>query len=247
TCGCLGSGTSRACRAVTPGDACALFDTDTDSKVNFAVCGTIAGNPALQAAGSPRVYTCGDGKVDRCTSTYTQVTPINTACATNTTASDPFHNGQKDTQATCHIDLNDVGGAGTASLVNTCSYPSQQPTSDPSDCVLVPRDAFLKIAKIASPNQGAFPFRLGLTTEAEPRVAFTANGTSESSFIAIRSDKPYKLKEDVPANWAIDTPAPSCSGASGTGSSNGTFSGDTITGIDASPDNQITCTFATSS
>src|SRR6478672_1195607 len=76
------------------GDACALFDTNTNSKVNFAICVTIQGNPATQASTSPRVYTCGDGKVDRCTSTYAQVATINSACATNTDASDPFHSGQ---------------------------------------------------------------------------------------------------------------------------------------------------------
>ncbi len=224
------------------GDGCALFDTDADSKVNFAICVTIQGNPAVQAPTSPRVYTCGDGKVDRCTSTYVQVSPINSACGTNTSASDPFHSGQSDTQAICHIDLADVGGAGTTNLVNTCSYPSQQPTSAPSDCVLIPRDAFLKITKVASPDSGSFPFRLGLTTETTPAVVFTAAGSQSSSFIAIRSDVKYKLKEDVPANWAISG-TPSCTGASGTGSSNGTFSVDTITNIDASADNEITCTF----
>jgi hypothetical protein len=221
------------------GDACALFDTNQNSKVNFAICVTIQGNPAVQAPVSPRVYTCGDGKVDRCTSTYTQVTPINSACNTNTNATDPFHSGKKDTQAICHIDLADVGGFGTANLINTCSYPSQQPTSDPSDCVLIPRDAFLRITKNASPNSGSFPFRLGLTTDTAPPVVFTASGTQTSSYIAIRSDVAYKLKEDVPTNWAIDG-TPSCTGAS---SSNGTFSGDTITGIHAASDNTITCTF----
>ena len=219
------------------GDACALFDTDTDSKVNFAICVTIQGNPAVQAPVSPRVYTCGDGKVDRCTSTYTQVTPINSACGTNTNATDPFHSGQKDTQAICHIDLSDVGGAASANLVNTCSYPSQQPTSDPSDCVLIPRDAFLRIAKTASPNSGSFPFNLDGT------LAFTASGTQTSSFIAIRSDITHSVREVVPSTWQISG-TPSCTGASGSGSSNGSFSGDTIAGIDASPDNQITCSFS---
>ena len=226
------------------GDACALFDTDADSKVNFAVCVTIAGNPAVQAATSPRVYTCGDGKVDRCTSTYTQISPINSACLTRTSGtntSDPFHSGQTDTVAVCHIDLADVGGAGTTQLINTCSYPSQQPTSAPSDCVLIPRDAFLRIAKSASPNSGSFPFRLGLNTDAAPPVVFTASGTQTSDYIAIRSDVAYKVKEDIPANWTLSSA--SCSGTSGTGSSPGTLSGDTISGIDASPDNLITCTF----
>ena len=229
------------------GDACALFDTNTNSKVNFAVCVTIEGNPAVQAASSPRVYTCGDGKVDRCTSTYTQVTPISTACSVNQAGvsnTDPFHSGQTDTTAVCHVALSDVGGAGTANLVNTCSYPSQQPTSDPSDCVLIPRDAFIRITKVATPNSGTFPFQLdGATTG----ILFpttsnnVATGSETSNYIAIRSDNTHSVKELVPSGW--DLTSASCSGASGSGSSNGTFSVDTISGIDASPDNQITCTF----
>jgi hypothetical protein len=226
------------------GDACSLFDTNMDSKVNFAVCVTIGGKPANQLVGSPRVYTCGDGKVDRCTSTYAEVpaADVNTACGTDLNADDPFHAGEKDTRAICHIDLDDVGGVGTASLVNTCSYPSQQPTSAPSDCVLVPRDAFLKITKVADPSDaGSFPFRLGLTTDATIPVVFTAAGSQSSDFIAIRSDRAYKLKEDTPTGW--DLLSASCTGATGTGSSNGTKTGDTISGIDASPDNQVICTY----
>ena len=223
------------------GDACALFDTDTDSKVNFAICVTIGGNPAVQAAASPRVYTCGDGKVDRCTSTNTQVTPINSACGTNTNATDPFHAGQKDTEAICHVDFADVGGSGTANLVNTCSYPSQQPTSDPSDCVLIPRDAFIRIAKTASPNSGSFPFNLDGT------LAFTAAGTQTSSYIAITSgtSHPHSVQELLPTGWTISG-TPSCTGQSGSGSSAGTYSGTThtISGIIANGDNQITCSFS---
>jgi uncharacterized surface anchored protein len=227
------------------GDACSLFTTDADTKINFAVCVTIGGNPAAQlTANSPRVFSCGNGKVDRCTSTSTQITPINTACATNVNATDPFHAGQKDTQAVCHIDLADVGGAGAAKLVNTCSYPSQQPTSDPSDCVLIPRDAFVTIVKVANPNAGSFPFRLGADAASANPVVFTASGSQTSTPIPIRSGVNVNLKEDVPLNWAVDG-TPSCTGATGAGTSNGTGTagGDTIAAIKAASDNVITCTY----
>lgn len=222
------------------GDACALFDTDTDARVNFAICVTIQGNPAVQAPASPRVYTCGDGKVDRCTSTYAQVASINSACSTDNQASDPWHSGQKDTQATCHVDLADVGGATSANLVNTCSYPSQQPTSDPSDCVLIPRDAFIRIAKTASPNTGSFDFNLDGTK------VFTAAGSQTSGYFAITSGTPsHSVQELLPTGWSISG-TPSCTGQSGTGSNPGTYSSSThtISGIIASSDNQITCSFS---
>ena len=63
------------------GDACALFDSDGDGNINFAVCGQIHNenaNPNLvtQTTGggglvsnpnSPYVFSCGDSKNDRCT------------------------------------------------------------------------------------------------------------------------------------------------------------------------------------
>jgi hypothetical protein len=227
------------------GDACALFDSDVPAnlKVDFIVCATIEGPNATQQAGSPRAYRCGDDKVDRCGSPVTPIAaPIGSACSTDATktGSDPFHSGEKDTIAVCHVDLADfkVGGVAvpSAAHVNTCSYPSG-PGSAPADCVLLPRDAFLQIKKIATPNTGSFPFKLNGTT------VFTAAGTQDSPPIPIPSGVAQTVKEDVPLGWAIDTPAPSCAGAVGSGTSNGSFSVDTISGIKAASDNQIVCTF----
>jgi hypothetical protein len=218
------------------GDGCALFDTDGDSKVNFAICVTIAGNPAAKQAVS--IYTCGDAKVDRCTSTAALLAgPYASACTVATNASDPFHSGQFDTQATCHIALSEVG-ATAALLVNTCSYPSTQPNSDPSDCVLIPRDAFIVISKTADPNSGSFEFKVDGTS------AFTATGTQTSAQIAVAS-KPasHSVQEVVPSGWSIDG-TPSCTGASGAGSSNGSYANATISGIIANSDNVITCSFS---
>ena len=41
-----------------------------------------------------------------------------------------------DTVVACCIDLADFPTASSAALVDVCSYPSQQPNSDPSDCVV---------------------------------------------------------------------------------------------------------------
>ena len=223
------------------GDACAMFDSDADGKVNFVLCDSVEKTPAVQKADSPKVYSCGDGKVDRCGSPVTPVTPINSACMTAIPAnSDPFHGGQTDTVATCRVDLTDFKVNGvpvtTLNLTNTCSFPSG-PGSDPGDCVLIPRDAFIQIKKIATPNSGSFPFKLNGT------LVFTAAGTQDSPPIPIPSGVAQTVKEDVPTGWALDTPAPSCTGASGSGASNGTPSGDTITGIKAGSDQVVVCTF----
>ena len=228
------------------GDACALFDTDADSKVNSALCVTIAGDPADNT--NTRVYTCGDAKVDRCTSTAALVPNTHSVCDVSQPASsDPFHSGQRDTVAVCHVYLLDLSVAGSAAtLINTCSYPSEQPNSDPSDCVLIPRDAFIQIVKNATPDTaGSFPFKVdGATTG----IVFptsgnnTATGDESSNTIAIKSGTPsHSVQELVPTGW--DLTSASCTGASGTGTSNGSLTGDTISGIIAASDNTVICTF----
>ena len=121
------------------GDACALFETNTNGDANAALCVTIGGKPATWQ--STRVYTCGDTKNDRCTSTYTEVSPIGSKCQVDNAATAQFSPGPNasDSQATCKVDLTDFGsGTTAASMINTCSYPSREPTSAPSDCVLIP-------------------------------------------------------------------------------------------------------------
>ena len=226
-------------------DACSLFDTDSDSKANFAVCVTTTGNPATLLATT--VYTCGDGRVDRCSSQIAAVSnPTSTCTVSSPSATDPYAgpaNKDKgssypnDTRAKCTINLSDVGGAATATLINTCSYPSTQPNSDPSDCVLVPRDAFIVIVKVADPsNQGSFPFKL----DGSATAVFTASGSQTSSPIAITTanNATHSVAETVPSGWTLDSA--SCAGA---GDSNGTKTGSAINGINARPDETVTCTF----
>jgi hypothetical protein len=129
------------------GDACFLYDTDGDGFVNRVVCATVAGAGTLQA-GSPKCYTCSDTRPDRCTGS-TLVTCTSTCTAAPPFATDPFageptHFGNKcagsspncrffDTRVTCCVTAGSTGGG---TLIDACSYPSQNPNSDPSDCVV---------------------------------------------------------------------------------------------------------------
>lgn len=133
-------------------DGCALFDSDGDGNVNFAFCaivGNISNSNKTLELKSTVLYTCGDNRNDRCTQPVTVVpTPprsAGTTCqielnsATNPFAGD-FPGDNPDTRIFCTVVLADVGAA-NAVLINTCSYPSQEPNSDPSDCVVVPGKA----------------------------------------------------------------------------------------------------------
>jgi hypothetical protein len=135
--------------------------------------GKRAGTPAAQTAASPRLYTCADDRVDRCTSSVPDAA-FASSCSVSQTATDPFPLGTaspQDTTATCTIELADVG-ADTARLVNTCSYPSQVPNSNPTDCVLFPRDGFIVIDPEPPPDDPSpnVPF----TLDADPVPVFTA-------------------------------------------------------------------------
>lgn len=124
------------------GDACSLFDTDANGNADYAVCVTI-GKPAVET--STRVYSCGDTRADRCVGSVLEGTESLDASAdwctvAGATATFPPPPTGGDTQATCNIsqvvdDIANVSGLDNGTLLNSCSYPSQQPNSDPSDCV----------------------------------------------------------------------------------------------------------------
>ena len=101
------------------------------------MCVTVATSAATEQ--STRVYSCGDTRDDRCTGSVLEGTEDGTPdyCSV---ASAAGQFGGIDTQATCNISAlaADLGlsGLNNATLLNSCSYPSQQPNSDPSDCVI---------------------------------------------------------------------------------------------------------------
>ncbi len=125
------------------GDACSLFDTDNDGNVNYAVCATIGGQtPVLK---SVTVYSCSDGRPDRCTNpvllrTYLPTTTTPAPCEITRSIPGQFQGDPSDTLAVCNISriASDLSRPelNSGTLLNTCSYPSREPNSDPSDCVL---------------------------------------------------------------------------------------------------------------
>ena len=117
------------------GDACALYDTDGDGKANFALCASVAGDPAVQASGSPRFYSCDDSKVLNCGGA-SQVTAAASSCVASN-AADPFTGMHvsgnvctgtncltRDTQAQCCVRIGDFPQGSTPELIDVCSYPS---------------------------------------------------------------------------------------------------------------------------
>ena len=127
------------------GDACALYDTDGNNRADLALCVSVTGQPAGQAVGSPRFYSCNNSKQFNCAGAALISAP-GTSCIVNDLVADPFAALSrmsnkcagtscltKDTQARCCVGTASLPAGST--LIDVCSYPSQSPNSDPSECV----------------------------------------------------------------------------------------------------------------
>jgi hypothetical protein len=116
------------------GDGCLLFDNDANGNADYVLCVTMSGNPAtLQTT---REFSCGDAASFKCTNPQTQIMVFASTCTVTQTATDPFPVGASypnDSTSSCNVTLADF--AGSATLLDACSFPSAQPNSDPSDCV----------------------------------------------------------------------------------------------------------------
>ncbi|OQA93065.1 MAG: Serine-aspartate repeat-containing protein D precursor [Microgenomates group bacterium ADurb.Bin219] len=160
-------------------DACSLFDTDNDGYANYSLCVTWKGD-RIQIEDSPRLYSCSDKRVDRCADSAL-VTGISSTCEMSLANNDPFITGQDyplDAKVTCAIQLEDVGGPLSASLLDVCSYPSEQPNSDPSDCIIIRNNkGILVIYKDVDPNNSLtnWNFTISGPTSLNPSISGDGN------------------------------------------------------------------------
>jgi hypothetical protein len=244
------------------GDACTLFDTDADGFANYSFCITVKGIPATFL--SARMYACSDGRTDRCTQPSPVTGFLSTGGASVVANADPFGTAgsaffaashtvgntcstrpgcyTQDTVATATIELSDVGGT-TARLLNVCSYPSQVPNSDPSECVVTANNGFLTIRKEATPNDGTqFTFNLGAGQQAQDGTSqWTIAGSGQQAFISIAPGASYDLSEVVPATWLLS--GASCVLQASPTASTGTFTTPTVSDFEIRSGLETICTF----
>ena len=147
-------------------DGCALFDTDGDLLANFALCQSWYG-AAQPSNGYPVLYSCNDSRADRCSGSVALSPAVGTTCTVAVTSTDPFPTGDsspKDTTASCSIPMANFNGAGSADLLDVCSYPSAQPNSDPSDCVVISQDkGNLEVIKDVVPDDPSTSWGITVT------------------------------------------------------------------------------------
>ncbi len=152
------------------GDGCALFDTDRDGNINFALCVTIDGDPPVY--NSSAFYSCDDSRTDRCAGS--SVLTFTGACAVDSATTDPFShvsgcNGTncvtQDPNTECSLPISDFSvPAGAILLSNVCSFPSTVPNSDPSDCILDPATSRISINTTTGTNSQSNPTVVSLVS-----------------------------------------------------------------------------------
>ena len=243
------------------GDACSLYDTDNDGNANYALCVIWDNGASYQTT---ILYSCGDGRADRCDQPVAVLAedadgdgdleaivggPYFSTCSLSvvTDTFGPRGGAQasdiEDTQASCSIELDDFGGM-DAFLLNVCSYPSGEPNSDPSDCVVGPDSGFLTIIKVADPDDPTtFTFNLGAgQTANDGRTSFDIEGSGSENLIGMLAGTDYDLSEVVPLGWQVDSA--SCVLSDGTAT--GTAAGGTVTDFEIQIGRETTCTFTNS-
>ena len=238
------------------GDGCALFDSDGDGKANYAFCVTIGGNPAAQLPGSPKVYSCNDSKSDRCSGKQLVNKAYTSTCSVTVSSTDPFAGGTNapnDTRANCTINLSDLSTSQAPQsivLQDVCSYPSQEPNSDPSDCIIAGsnKTTTIEVVKNVAPDSDSGTFDLFVNS-----TKYVDDGPdgSTTGAIAISDKSDVTVKEMAGSNAALNDYTTTVSCVNQAGSSVSLF--DTVltgterkTSIDSSniaEGDNIICTF----
>jgi hypothetical protein len=247
------------------GDACALFDNDNDTKINFVVCARVANlnaNPGdvrlvPQDATHPvYLFTCSDAKNDRCTQptgplTYTSPADADAGVLTSLakanliTDTDPYPAGQSNPHdSTIQVNIAKSIVPGAEVLVNVCSYPSagNGGNNNPFDCIVSPGGGFLSIVKDAGAGVTSPTFGFSVNTTPTATVR-TVNGSGTAAVVPLLVTSTAAVTEtSIPAPWALQTA--SCKLADGT-TVTGTFdlTNKRVTGVAVQSGLVTTCTF----
>ncbi len=225
-------------------DACALFDTDNDGYVNYSLC-VVWQKQRAQLVDSPRLYQCADNRSDRCQGSTLLPISNGSYCVVDLAADDPFSNGTTeedlyDAKAYCSIQLEDVGGVDVANLLDVCSYPSSQPNSDPSDCVIISANAGnLVINKDVVPDDAATNWVMTVTGNTPFTTTLTGDDTTGLETVMPGT---YTITETAGANTSLAdyTTTWACT-ADGVPTISG--SGTSITGVSMVKGSVVVCSF----
>ncbi|KKP64634.1 MAG: hypothetical protein UR61_C0042G0001 [candidate division WS6 bacterium GW2011_GWE1_34_7] len=204
------------------GNACSLFDTDNDGYANYSLCVVVAGSPATYQ--DTILYSCGDASASKCTNPILSISMLGgTSCSAAVQSTDPFSGPAakdtgdyypNDTVASCNINLDDVGGVLDAKLIDVCSYPSNQPNSDPSDCIVyAPKMGTLEVVKDLYPANDSGLFNLLI--EGEIFASNVGDGGSTGEISLSAGTHAISETAGTDTNLSLYTSSISCKDAAG--------------------------------
>ena len=233
------------------GDACSLFDTDGDGFANYSLCVIIEGSPATYQ--STVLYSCGDASANRCTNPISQITQSDTTVCTAQVEenADPFpgppnkdegDDYPRDTIARCAITMNDIG-QGNATLIDVCSYPSNQPNSAPSDCIVYrERSGKLEVRKQLLPASDTGRFNLLIGSNVFGVDVGDAGTTQEQ----VLDTGVYLISETAGSNTNLNNYSSSieCRNLNGLGPIVSSVSDATSLSVTLAEDDDIVCTIS---
>jgi hypothetical protein len=222
-------------------DGCALFDSNNNTLIDLAVCGTVTrtnGPSGGMFLKTVTAYTCVDSRNDRCGGPALKphtaadivggglkANPlVNMPVATDEllTNTDPFSAGAGyPYDTTLRLRIRRSFLPQNAGLTNVCSYPSTQPNSDPSDCNNPPGSGFLQISKKAgeteapytnfSFNVTSYPSTTGENNCPVGTPCSVTASQTETAMLALLVGT-ASIQEALPGGWSLDK---SYCGASG--------------------------------
>jgi uncharacterized repeat protein (TIGR01451 family) len=151
------------------------------------------------------------------------------------------HPNEQDARAACLIDLDDIPG-NSAFLVNVCSYPSQQPGSDPSDCVVNPNSGFLTLVKDADPDDPAIDFDFQLTPGAtDGSEQFSIAGSGARRLIPMKAG--MVSVEEILADSLYLLAEATCERSNASPTGTHVIESNTVSGVEIQVGRETVCTF----
>jgi len=223
------------------GDACALFDTDEDGLVNYAVCSQWD-NGQAQTAISPILYSCADTSPYNCLGAVLQ--PIGGVTCTITNATDdPFPAGANypyDTKSSCTIPSAAIGNG---TLLDVCSYPSASTPSSASDCVKVSfNKGNISVIKNLVPADGS---NWNITISGPTNYSYTLTDDGDSTGVVAVDPGTYTITE-APGTGTVADGYGSAYACTKNGAALTSGTGTSITGISVAAKDVVVCTFTNS-
>jgi Prealbumin-like fold domain len=240
------------------GDACALFDNDGDTNINFVVCARVNNLTATDVRLLPMdathpvfLFSCSDAKNDRCTqpspvgyTTGADAGVLGTLAKTNLiTDTDPFPAGESNPHdSTLQVDIAKSLVPGSEVLVNVCSYPSagNGGNNNPFDCIVSPGGGFLSIVKDAGTGVTSPTFGFSVNTSPATIRSISGSGTATAVPLLVSSTAAV-TETTIPSPWALQSV--SCTKADDSATGTPDVANSKITAIAIQSGLVTTCTF----